>query len=75
MIPTKHVIEVTTKRVKLLLCILAERTIDVGKVIKSSIIGTIRGRTTLGLTHPSFITGLCLNAGVLVDDSEPTIKP
>ncbi|PON57987.1 hypothetical protein TorRG33x02_292470 [Trema orientale] len=61
-IPTRHVTEVTTDRVELFFCILTERTIDVGKVIKSSILHTIRGKTTLSLTHPSLIMGLCLNA-------------
>lgn len=64
MILTKHQSDLTSKRALLLYPILIRKSIDIGKVIKESILHCIQGSTTGGLVHSSLICGLCIQAGI-----------
>ncbi|KAJ4723320.1 hypothetical protein OWV82_006704 [Melia azedarach] len=73
--PTSHEHEVTAAHSILLYCICTKRTINVGKVIRDSLLHSIQAKTTGGHTHPCLITGLCQTAGVKINANEPTQDP
>ncbi|GMN60107.1 hypothetical protein TIFTF001_029192 [Ficus carica] len=75
LMPTSHQQEVSTERAALLYCICKEMSIDVGRVIRNSLLHSIQAKTTGAHTHPSFIIGLCRSAGVVIDGIEPTEEP
>ena len=58
----------------LLFCLVTSRTIDIGKVIHTSIMATLRNHK-YGLYFPSLITMICKNAGVKWDDNETIVWP
>lgn len=57
--PTRHQNDVTKDRDLLLFAIVIGKPVDVGLIIKGSVVKTLRGSTTGALPHASLITGLC----------------
>lgn len=62
LLPVSHVSSITVERVLLIYAIMEGYTIDIGKVINSSLKRFGRGGTTGGLGHASTVTTLCQNA-------------
>lgn len=73
--PFSHVSDVIKSGAFLLFAIFTGKSIDVGRVIYRSIITALRGSSTGGLPHPSFICGLCKNAGVVWGSDEIFEQP
>ncbi|KAH0456104.1 hypothetical protein IEQ34_014011 [Dendrobium chrysotoxum] len=68
---SKNISEVTNERALLNY----GYTIDVGKLILSSIIYIMRGSTSVGLGHPSLIYTLCVATKVRGDQNEEQLFP
>lgn len=75
LMPAKHATDVTKDRAILIYCILQGHTLDVGKMIRSSILHAGRSNKNINLPHSSLITELCQTAGVQWDSSEEVLKP
>lgn len=75
LMPAKHATDVTKDRAILIYCILQGHTLDVGKMIRSSILHAGRSNKNINLPHSSLITELCQTAGVQWDTSEEVLKP
>ena len=75
LVPSKHVSTLYKERAVLLYAIMNYFKFNVGTIIEQSILEVDLGRS---LTHPSLITSLCREAGVvIVEDEEecPTMVP
>lgn len=68
--PPVHISEVTKYHANLNYAIQVRYTIDVGKIIHSSLTYIIRGTTSMGLGNAYLIYALCVNAGVSGNHSE-----
>lgn len=75
LMPAKHATDVTKDRAILIYCILMGHTLDVGKLICSSILHAARSNKNINLPHSSLITELCQTAGVQWDTNEEVLKP
>ncbi|XP_073311543.1 uncharacterized protein [Primulina huaijiensis] len=73
--PTEHTTTVIKERAILTFCIMTGRTIDLGQLLQSSMLDYANGNSPSGLLHPSLITALCRNAGVIWDVNEELLKP
>jgi hypothetical protein len=69
--PTKHEHHVYTNRAALLYAICKGWSIDIGVVIGDDLVKSLEAKTTGAHTHPCLITGLCQNAGVTIEPTEP----
>ena len=73
LIPTTNVCEVTAKRALLNYAIIQDIPFDVGQVIEDAILHNRDAKMNLG--HPFLIYGLCIQAGVPLDDNEAWLHP
>ena len=73
LIPTTNVCEVTAKRALLNYAIIQDIPFDVGQVIEDAILHNRDAKMNLG--HPFLIFGLCIRAGVPLDDNEAWLHP
>ncbi|GMN60208.1 hypothetical protein TIFTF001_029301 [Ficus carica] len=69
--PTNHEHQVYTNRVALLYVICKGWSIDIGVVIEDDLVKYLEVKTTGTHNHPCLITGLCQNASVKIDPTEP----
>ena len=72
--PSSYLSDVTSDRAILIYCIITGKTIDVGSVMHSSILHSIKG-VVVGLYFPSHVTTLCRKAGVIWSPNEKVIQP
>ncbi|EXC11723.1 hypothetical protein L484_020776 [Morus notabilis] len=69
--PTNHEHQVYTNRATLLFAICKGWSIDISVVIRDDLVKSLEVRATGAHTHPCLITGLCRNAAVPIDLTEP----
>ena len=73
LIPTTNVCEVTSKRALLNYAIIQDISFDVGQVIEDAILHNRDAK--MNLWYPFLIYGLCIRAGVPLDDNEAWLHP
>lgn len=75
LLPVTHISDVTRERAILVYTIVTGKSIDVGRLVGQSIRHCRRASTTGGLAHPSLITALCRQAGVVWGPHEELLNP
>ena len=75
LMPSTRANDIPKNKAIFLYSILSGRSIDIGKVMHSSIVHSSRIRTTIGLCLPSLICTLCMRAGVLWAPYEEVQSP
>ena len=72
--PSSHLSDVTRDRAILIYCILSSKSIDIGSILHTSILHSVRG-VSAGLYFPSLINVLRGKAGVIWGPNEAVIQP
>ena len=73
--PSKHILNVRQDRALLIYALVKGFELDVGRIIKESILDYVENNFSSNITHPALNTLLCIKGGVkIADDEEKSLK-